>query len=109
MFSNRMIGDYHVQGLYNICTGQPLEPSYNYMPVDLLPMAKTGRCKIRIKSGDADRDLQSFLTKEYSEALEFARNENALLRQRLEEVTGTQLWKAIQPIRQLTHRIKNKR
>jgi hypothetical protein len=109
MFSNKLVGDYHIQGLRNICTGLPIEPTYNYMPVDLLPMAKTGRCKIRIKSGDSENDLQSFLTKEYSEALEFARAENALLRQRLEEVTSTQLWRAMEPIRHLAHRIKQKR
>jgi hypothetical protein len=109
MYSNRLVGDYHIQGLTNICTGQPLVPSYNFMPVDLISMSRLGRCKIRIKSGDSDRELQSFLTKEYSEALEFARSENALLRQRLEEVTGTRIWKAMQPIRQLAHHLKNKR
>ena len=109
MYSNAFIGDYYLQGLYNIRTGEPVERTYNFMPVNLIPMSKPSRYKIGLKTVDASNDVQGFLPQSYLQDLEFARKENAELRQMIEDITQTQLWKTMQPIREMAKLVKGKR
>jgi hypothetical protein len=109
MYSNAFIGDYYLQDLYDIRTETPIERTFNYMPVNLIPMARPSHYKIGLKTFRDDLNMQAFMPQSYYQDLEFARNENAQLRKKLEEITQTQIWKAMQPIRELTKRIRSKR
>jgi hypothetical protein len=113
MFSNARMGDYHLPELRNLCTGQAVERTFNYLPVDLVPMAKVSRYKIRLKSGNFAADARTFLTKEYheemtnlSDQLEFYRRENEQLRQTLNAIQQTRLWKVMEPLRALSGKLR---
>lgn len=113
MFSNARLGDYHLPDLINLRTGQPIERTYNFMPVDFTPMAKVSRFKLRLRSGNTAADALASLPKEYHDELtklnaelEFSRNESAQLRETLHAIQETRLWKAIQPFRDLSKRFR---
>jgi hypothetical protein len=108
MYSNALIGDYYMQGISDIRTGKPFDRTYNFMPVNMIPMSKPSRYKIGLKTNSDTRDMQLFMPQEYTLELEYARKENAELRKTLEEITQTQLWKTMQPIRKLAHRMRSK-
>jgi hypothetical protein len=117
MFSNARMGEYHLPSLVDIRTGQPYQRSYNHMPVELIPMEKKNRYKVRLTGGSSSgqADARNLLGKGYYEELtrlndelEFYRNENEKLRATLNEIQQTRLWKALQPIRQLGQSLRRR-
>lgn len=109
MYSNASIGDYYMQGIFDIRTGKPFERTYNFMPVNMVALNKPSRYKFGLKVDDEAVSMQSLMPQQYALELQYARDENAMLRKQLEEITETQAWKIMQPIRKLAHKMKSNR
>lgn len=117
MFSNATLGEYYLPSLVNLRTGQPFERSFNSMPIELTPLGRTNCYKIALADSRNTSQSQPATsvrgyyeeTRRLNEELDFYRAENEKLRHTLEQMQQTRLWKAMHPIRQLAHRIRNKR
>jgi ectoine hydroxylase-related dioxygenase (phytanoyl-CoA dioxygenase family) len=109
MFSNASLGDYFLQGIFDARTGEAFERTLNYMPVQMVPLSLPSRYRVMLKTKNVQNDIQAMLPQSYSLDLEYERAENARLRQTLEEITETRLWKTMEPIRALTKKIRNHR
>lgn len=115
MFSSAPTGDYHLPDLMNIRTGQPVERSFNFMPVDLIPVQRYENhpsYKIQLLSGAEgyrNRTQSSTYTQNMNQMaaeLEHYRNEHNRMQNSLNAIEQSVLWKAMQPIQQLARKLR---
>jgi len=114
MFSSATTGSYHLPDLMNIRTGEPVERSFNFMPIELTPVRRYENhpsYRIHLLSGPEgyrkDVSATTYTQSMNSMAAELAhyRNENVGLQNSLKAIHQSALWKAMQPLQQLARKL----